>query len=222
MRDYTIRLARLILGLFLYALGIASTLKAQLGYAPWDVFHAGVAMTTGISIGAAIIFVGVIIIVAVMLLKEKIGLGSLANMLLVGVSLDAILRLNILPSANHLFPGLLMLIAGLFSIAFGSYFYISSGFGAGPRDSLMVALARKTGLPVGICRAAVELIALFFGWRLGGMVGIGTVLSALLVGFCLQLVFKVLKFDATLIRHQTLRETYRAVLSSSVHDKSQG
>jgi uncharacterized membrane protein YczE len=105
MRDFTIRFARLILGLFLYALGIASTLKAQLGYAPWDVFHVGVAMTTGISIGAATIFVGVVIIDTGMLLKEKIGLGSLANMLLVGVFLDAILLLNILPSANHCFPG---------------------------------------------------------------------------------------------------------------------
>jgi uncharacterized membrane protein YczE len=105
MRDFTIRFARLILGLFLYALGIASTLKAQLGYAPWDVFHVGVAMTTGISIGTATIIVGVVIIATVMLLKEKIGLGSLANMLLVGVFLDAILLLNILPSANHCFPG---------------------------------------------------------------------------------------------------------------------
>jgi uncharacterized membrane protein YczE len=85
----------------------------------------------------------------------------------------------------------------------------------------MVALTRKTGLPIGVCRAAVELTALFFGWRLGGMVGIGTVLSALLIGFCVQLVFKILKFDATLIRHQTLRETYSAVLSLRVHDKSQ-
>lgn len=222
MKDFTIRLARLILGLLLYALGIASTLKAQLGYAPWDVFHVGVAMTTGISIGTATIIVGVVIIATVMLLKEKIGLGSLANMLLVGVFLDAILMLNILPSANYLFSGLLMLIAGLFSIAFGSYFYISSAFGAGPRDSLMVALARKTGLPIGVCRAAVELAALFFGWRLGGMVGIGTVLSALLIGFCVQLVFKILKFDATVIRHQTLRETIRAVLSPRTQDKSQG
>lgn len=86
----------------------------------------------------------------------------------------------------------------------------------------MVALARKTGLSIGVCRAAVELTALFFGWHLGGMVGIGTVLSALQIGFCLQLVFKILKFDATLVRHQTPKETYSAVLSFRVHDKSQG
>lgn len=84
LRDYSIRLARLLTGLFLYALGIACTLKAQLGYAPWDVFHAGVAKTAGISIGAP---VGVFILLTVKLLKEKIGFGSIANMLLVGAFL---------------------------------------------------------------------------------------------------------------------------------------
>ena len=221
LRDYPIRLARLLTGLFLYALGIACTLKAQLGYAPWDVFHAGIARTTGISIGSATIAVGVLILIAVMLLKEKIGLGSIANMLLVGAFLDLILWLNIIPAATRFLPGLLLLAAGLFIIAFGAYFSISSAFGAGPRDSLMVALTRKTGLPIGACRAAIELTALFFGWRLGGMVGIGTVISALLIGVCVQIVFRLLKFDATQIRHQTLGETYRAVFFPSSYDKSQ-
>lgn len=214
MRGHLIRLARLVMGLFLYALGIAIILNAQIGYAPWDVFHTGIAMTTGISIGTVIISVGLIIIVLVFLLKEKIGLGSLLNMLLVGVFLDTILWIDIIPRANHFSLGIVMLIIGLFSIALGSYFYISSAFGAGPRDSLMVALARKTGLPIGVCRGAVELTALFCGWQLGGMVGIGTLLSAVLIGLCLQLVFRLFMFDATQVRHQTLGETYIALFFS--------
>lgn len=102
-----------------------------------------------------------------------------------------------------------MLISGLFIIAFGSYFYIASAFGAGPRDSLMVLVTRKTGLPIGVCRGAIELTAVAVGWYLGGLVGIGTVISALAIGFCIQITFRLLRFDATKIRHERLQETFR-------------
>lgn len=208
MKTVVTRLIRLIFGLFLYALGMATTLMAQIGYAPWDVFHAGLAGTAGISIGTATIAAGIVVIVLAWALKEKIGLGSLLNMVLVGLFLDLILWLRLVPAAGSYGLGVLMLILGLMIIALGSYFYISSGFGAGPRDSLMVALARKTKLPVGVCRGGVELTALILGWRLGGMVGVGTILSALLIGFCLQLVFRLFRFDATAISHQTIAEVY--------------
>ena len=214
-KNLLIRLMRLMWGLFLFALGIAFTLNAQIGYAPWDVFHAGAAKVTEVSIGTASIAVGVIIIVITLLLKEKVGLGSLASMILVGLLLDVILSLQILPVANNLFYGLLMLTAGLFVIALASYYYIGSGFGAGPRDSLMVALARKTGLSIGVCRGAIELAALFVGWWLGGMVGIGTVISALMMGFCVQLTFKWLNFDITQVQHETLSETYKSLFDLS-------
>lgn len=202
------RLARLILGLFLYAAGIAVTLKAQIGYLPWDVFHTGLAGSTGMSIGTATIITGVVIIALVLLLKERIGLGSVMNLALVGLFMDFILWLKVIPAAGNFGWGGTMLVAGLFLISLGTYFYIGSGFGAGPRDSLMVALAKKTKLPIGVCRGAVELAALTGGWRLGGLVGVGTVISALLVGFCLQLVFRLFKFDATLVKHQNLGEVF--------------
>ena len=217
MKSFFMRLVRLIWGLFLYALGIALTLNAQIGYAPWDTFHVGIAKTVGISIGTASITVGLIIIVVTLLLKEKIGLGSLLNMLLIGLFLDLILGLNILPIANHVLVGVVMLTIGLFVISLGSYFYIGSAFGAGPRDSLMVVLTRKTGLPIGLCRGIIELAALLCGWKLGGMVGIGTALSALLIGFCVQFTFRLLKFDATQVQHQTLADTYRSLFGSPEH-----
>lgn len=213
MRDFIIRLARLIWGLFLFALGISLTVNAQIGYAPWDTFHAGLAKTTGMSFGTASIVVGFVIIIITLLLKEKIGLGSLLNMFGIGVFLDLILGPQILPVAENFGVGLVMLTVGLFVIALGSYFYMDSGFGAGPRDSLMVALTRRTGLPIGLCRGAIELAALLCGWRLGGMVGIGTVICAFLTGFCVQWTFKLLKFDATRVQHQTLAETVRTLRS---------
>ncbi len=200
------RLALLMWGLFLYALGIALTIRAQIGYAPWDTFHVGVANTLGITIGTASISVGIMIMVVTALLREKVGLGSILNMFAIGLFLDLILGL--VPTATSTLSGVVMLIAGLIVISFASYFYIASGFGAGPRDSLMVALTRQSGLPIGVCRIVIEGLALICGWKLGGMVGLGTVLSAFLTGFFVQLTFRLLGFDVTKIQHETIAETY--------------
>lgn len=213
MKQFYIRLLRLIWGLFLYALGIVVTLNAHIGYAPWEVFHVGLSKTIGISIGIASIMTGVIIIILTVLLGEKLGLGTILNMILIGVFLDVILKLNIIPVMSNFSLGIVMLIIGLFIISLASYFYIGSAFGAGPRDSLMVALTRKTKLPVGVCRGIIELLAVFIGWRLGGMLGVGTVISALAIGFCVQTTFKLLKFDATKIEHETLDKTFKMFFS---------
>ncbi|HHY09936.1 MAG TPA: hypothetical protein GX528_05145 [Firmicutes bacterium] len=207
MKSHTCRSARLIFGLFLYALGIALTLQAEIGYAPWDVFHAGLSKALGITIGWASISTGVVVVSLAFFLGEKIGLGSLLNMVLVGAFLDLILAGNFLPPAPNFSAGVAMMAAGLGVISLATYFYISSAFGAGPRDSLMVVLARKTGLPVGICRAAVELAALTIGWRLGGMVGWGTVIFAVLSGFFVELTFRLLRFEVTKVQHEDLQAT---------------
>jgi len=198
------RMIRLIFGLFLYALGIVVTLKAQVGYAPWDVLHVGLAKTTGLSIGLMSILIGVLLVFVSLMLGEKIGLGTLLNMVLIGVFLDMILNLGLIPVAGHFISGLGMLILGLMIISLASYFYIGAGLGAGPRDSLMVALSRKTGLPIGFCRGAIEVVAVAIGWKLGGMVGVGTVVAALSIGLCIQFTFWILKFDAKSVSHQSL------------------
>ncbi len=211
MKNYPVRLLRLAFGLFLYALGIVVTMKGNIGYAPWDAFHAGIAKTTGISIGTASILVGILVGVLSALLGEKLGLGTLCNMVLIGFMMDLLLDWNLIPLAASFFPGLLMMITGLFIIALATYFYIGSGFGAGPRDSLMVALTRKTHLPVGICRACIELLVILIGWQLGGMIGIGTVISALAAGFCVQITFHLLRFDVVSVKHETLTHTFAAL-----------
>jgi uncharacterized protein len=213
MKQFSIRIIRLIWGLFLYALGIVVTINAHIGYAPWDVFHVGFSNTVGISIGTASIVAGVFIIILIVLLGEKLGIGTLLNMVLIGVFMDIILESHIIPVLNNFLLGVLMMIAGLFIIALGSYYYIGSAFGAGPRDSLMVALTRKTGLPIGICRVAIELTAVFVGWRLGGMIGLGTIISAFAIGFCIQITFKFLKFDTTQVKHETLNQTYKMLFN---------
>ena len=208
MKSFVRRMVRLLLGLLLYALGIVLTLNARIGYGPWEVFHVGLSETLGMSIGVASIVTGIAIALLALIIGEKLGLGTVLNMVLIGVFLDAILALAFIPVATLFWPGVLMMISGLFVIALGSYFYIGSGFGAGPRDSLMVALTRKTRLPVGVIRGGIELAAVLVGWRLGGMVGLGTVLAAVLIGFCVQLTFRLLRFDPTSVKHESLLATW--------------
>jgi uncharacterized membrane protein YczE len=212
MKQFIIRFLNMIIGIILYALGIVVTIKANIGYAPWEVFHVGLGLTFGITIGVASIIAGMVILIIVMVMGEKLGLGTIANMILIGVFIDIFLVFNIIPTSDNFVIGIAMLVAGLFIISLGSFFYIKSAFGAGPRDSLMVALARKTKLPVGLCRGAIELIVTVSGWFLGGMVGAGTVISVILVGFCIQITFKVLKFDVTAVKHETLIKTFAGLI----------
>jgi len=201
------RLVRHLVGLSLYALGIALTLRAHVGYAPWDVFHTGLAAALGVSIGVASILTGLAVVLAALALGERIGLGTLGNMALIGLMLDLVLASCLVPLANGPLAGAAMMIAGLFVIAFATYLYMSSGFGSGPRDGLMVALTRKTKLPIGFVRALIEIAAVLVGWRLGGLVGWGAVAAALGAGLCIQLTFALLRFDAKAIRHESLQES---------------
>lgn len=210
--EFARRMGKLLFGLFLFALGIVVTMKANLGFGPWEVFHQGISLKVGLSIGNVSILAGLLICVLVFLAGEKLGLGTLLNMVLIGFFMDRILALGIIPRMTGFFPGLLMMFAGLFIISLASYFYMGSGFGAGPRDSLMVALERKTGLAVGLCRGIVEGSAVLLGWLLGGPVGLGTVLSAFGIGFCIQVVFRSLGFDARTVQHETLEVTFRKLL----------
>lgn len=214
MRSFSRRFLRLIIGLFLCSLGILLTIQANIGYAPWDAFHVGFAKTIGVSLGTSSIIVGLAIVVVTILLGEKLGVGTLLNMFLIGIFLDVLIMSKVIPIVNNPFLGLLMLLIGLFIIALGSYFYIDSGFGAGPRDSLMVGLTRKTKLPVGLCRVMVELSAALIGYKLGGMIGLGTIIAAFAIGFCVQITFKLLDFDTTTVKHETLQETFNIIKAS--------
>lgn len=209
MKSFFSRLIRLIFGLFLYALGIMLTIYANIGYAPWDVFHVGVSNTFGVSLGKVSILTGLAIVLLTILMGEKFGLGTILNMILIGVFIDWIIVLGFIPQSTHLLSGILMLVGGLAIIAFATYFYISSGFGTGPRDGLMVALSRKLNLSVGACRSIIELTVMILGYFLGGMVGVGTVLCVFLIGFIIQITFRLVRFDPKEIHHENVKESWQ-------------
>jgi len=211
MGKIAVRFLILLVGTLLYAIGIVLNIQAHIGYAPWEIFHVGLALTTGMSIGVASIVAGLFIVVIVTACGEKIGFGTICSMILTGVFIDWIFFLNIIPQAENLIVGIIMLIAGLFIVSLGAYYYIKSAFGAGPRDNLMVVLKRKTKLPVGLCRSIVELSVTLAGWLLGGMVGIGTVISIFAIGLCFQITFTLFKFDPATVAHETLKQTITAI-----------
>ncbi len=208
-QSYLVRLLQLTWGLFLGALGSSFTLNASIGFTPWGVFHVGLSKLTSLSIGNIAIITGISSGLLALILGEKLGIGTVFDMVVSGIFLDIII--HIIPKANSFAWGMPMLLTGLIIDALGTYFYMKPGLGAGPRDSLMVAFTRRTGLPIGVCRGAIEVLVVTIGWRLGGMVGIGTIIAAFSIGFCIQTIFKLFKFDATKINHELINQTYRII-----------
>lgn len=170
-----------IIGLIIMSLGISLTILAGLGSAPWDVLHIGLTEQLGLTVGTWTIIMGFLLLVAATILtKEKPKLGAYLNMLLVGLFVDFFLF--VLPQPDVLLVQALMLTAGILVMGFGIGVYISPQCGAGPRDSLMLAVSERTRFTVAQVRVTMEVIVLFFGWLLGGPVFIGTILFSLTIG----------------------------------------
>lgn len=178
------RFAIYILGLLAMALGIVFQIKAELGVSPWDVLHIGLFYQLGLTIGTWSIIVGMVILIfAALLTKEFPKIGAFLNMVLVGLFIDMFLLLPILSTPESLVGKTVMLVSGIIINGYGMGIYISAQFGAGPRDSLMIALTTKTGWKISRVRACMEVIVLFIGWQLGGPVYWGTILFSISIGY---------------------------------------
>ena len=173
------RLPRLVWGLFLFGFGIALMVAADLGLGPWDVFHQGVSAHTPLPIGSVVIITGVVLLVLWIPLRERIGIGTLLNALLIGAVMDLSLIWLETPAVTTV--RWVYLAGGVVIVGIGSGYYIGAGLGPGPRDGLMTGLAKR-GWPIGLARFGIELTALLGGWLLGGTIGAGTVLFALGIG----------------------------------------
>jgi uncharacterized membrane protein YczE len=178
------RLARLYGGLALYGTGIGLQVESGLGNGPWDVFHQGVGLRAGLSIGTVIIVVGALVMLAWIPLRQRPGFGTVSNVIFVGLFADA--AIHLLPPSGHPVLAWLYVALGVTSIALATVLYISAGLGAGPRDGIMTGLVRL-GLSVRLSRFLIEVTVLAAGWLLGGTVGLGTLVFALAVGPLTQL-----------------------------------
>ena len=174
----------LVVGLFLFACGIVCFLESRLGLPPWDVLHQGIAKHTPLSFGVANEVVGVIVLGIAWMLGSPPGIGTVANAVLIGAFVVVLQPLHVVHALGYgpLAARIGVLAAGLVLFGVGSALYIGAGVGAGPRDSLMLVGSKRTGLRVGAVRAAIESTVLLVGFALGGKIGVGTVLFALLIG----------------------------------------
>jgi len=183
-RHPAFRLSQLVLGLFGWGLAIALFIRARLGLGPWDAFHYGLHLQTGITVGTASILAGATILAATSATGLRPGLGTLLNMVLVGVFVD--LLLLVVPAPTNLGVSVAYFACALGLTGIASGMYIGAGYGHGPRDGLMLALAQRTGQSVRTMRTLIEAVVLLCGWLMGATVGIGTVVIMLTIGHTVQ------------------------------------
>lgn len=177
----------LVLGLILFGVGEAFLVQSSLGNSPWVVLSQGISIHTGINLGWSTFFVSCAVLILWIPLKEWPGFGTLLNIIVIALALQ--ITVDFLPKQNSFLAQLLFALTGVFFVGVASSLYISSGLGPGPRDGLMTGLHKITGIRIGRVRLAIEAIVLVLGALLGGRVGLGTALFALLIGQSIAISF---------------------------------
>lgn len=201
-------------GLFFSSFGAHLAIRANIGVNPWDTLNLGISGSLGILYGTASITVSVIVLTLDILMKEPIGLGMLLDAFLVGKFIDFFNWLDLFQLPQHWLVGILVMTASMTMSGIAQVFYMGSGLGCGPRDTLMVALCKRfSRIPVGGILAIMMVIVLLAGWLLGGPIGIGTLYSVLCAGPITQAVYRSLRFDPAAITHQNLLTSLRILLT---------
>lgn len=183
------RIVQLYVGLVLYGISLALLVRADLGLDPWDVLHQGVSEHTGLAIGTVTIIAGAIVLVLWIPLRERPGLGTVSNVIVVGLVMNVALEL--IARTGHLAVRIPELLGGVLLCGLATGLYVGAALGPGPRDGLMTGLVRRTGRSVRVVRTGIEVTVLVTGWLLGGSVGIGTIVFALAIGPVAQYFLRV-------------------------------
>ncbi|GAA1988456.1 membrane protein [Terrabacter lapilli] len=187
------RTGQLLVGLVLYGVSMAMMIRSTLGLDPWDVFHAGLATHVPLTFGQVTIIVGALVLLLWVPLRQWPGLGTVANVVVIGLAADAGLALIAPPQA--LWARVLLLASGIVLNGVAGGLYIGSQLGPGPRDGLMTGVARRSGLSIRLVRTTIELVVLAVGWLLGGPVGLGTIVYAVSIGPLVQFFLPRLTVD---------------------------
>ncbi len=183
--NLTRRLVQLYAGLVLYGASMALQIRAALGLDPWDVFHQGLAKHIGLSFGTITMIVGAAVLLLWIPLRQRPGLGTISNVFVIGLSVDA--ALSLLPTLHSVPVRIVVLMAGIVLNGIAGGLYIGARFGPGPRDGLMTGFCRRTGRSVRLVRTTIEVTVLVVGMLMGGSVGVGTVAYALAIGPLVQI-----------------------------------
>ena len=192
-------------GLIIFGIGTYLTIQANIGVSPWDTFSLGLAGTLHILYGNASIIISVTVVLIDLLMKEKIGIGTLLDAVLVGKTVDLMNYLNIVPEIETPLASYVIFIAGIFIMASSQFLYMRAGLCCGPRDTLQIGLARRIPrLGVGTVNICIQTVVLIAGYLLGGPVGPGTVIAAFGIGIAQNLIFRWIGFEPRNVKHQSL------------------
>ena len=207
---YLYRFLRLMLGLFFCGTGCYITIQANIGLAPWDSLNMGFSNVTGMLYGDAGATVGFMILILVFLLREKIGFGTILNAILYPKWVDFWNYFELIPEMDSLWKGIPLMLFGQVFICIGTWLYMGSAGGSGPRDSLMVGIGKKLPkVPIGAVRGGLEGMAVLGGWLMGAKIGFGTLMAVFSIGIILQTVFSIVGFEARAVKHESCLDTIK-------------
>ncbi len=201
---------KIIFGLLIATLGVHLTIRADLGLAPWDCFGMGISRQTPLNYGLSMTGTGLVILIIDLLIKDKIGFGTVIDALVSGTFVQLYNDLDPFPKTESPFAGIGIILIGLALIAVGQYFYMSAGQCCGPRDALLVGLGKRfRRLPIGAVQIILWGTVLLIGWLLGGPVGIGTIVSTFGSGIVMQIIYTAIRFEPRKVEHHGIFETAR-------------
>ena len=201
---------RIGFGLLIFALGVHLTIRANLGLAPWDCLGMGISYHTPLNYGLSMTAVSITVLIIDLLMKERIGFGTIIDALVTGLFVQLFNDIDPFPETESIPAGIVIILAGLALMAIGQYFYMCSAQGCGPRDSLLVGLGKRLHrLPIGAVQMIIWGVVLLIGWLLGGPVGIGTLVSTFGSGIVMQIIYSIIRFEPRKIAHQSVIGTVR-------------
>ena len=205
---------RIVLGLLVFAFGVHLTIYANIGLAPWDCLGMGIAKHTPLNYGLSMTAMALVILGIDLLLKERIGFGTIIDAVLTGNFVQMFNDLNPLEENRNTWIGILIMLAGFVFMALGMWIYMKGEQCCGPRDSLLVGIGKRLPkVPIGIVEILLWAAVLLAGWLLGGPVGIGTLISTFGAGLVMQVVYNLIRFEPRKVRHRAVAETVRILLS---------
>ena len=205
---------RIAVGLLVFAFGVHLTIYANIGLAPWDCLGMGVALQTPLNYGLAMTLIAVTVLIVDLLLKERIGYGTVIDALLTGNFVQMFNDLNTLPENHSLWLGVAAMLIGFVFMALGMCIYMKAGQCCGPRDALLVGLGKRMPkVPIGAVQIIMWAVVLLVGWLLGGPVGIGTVISTVGAGAVMQIVYSWIGFEPRDVKHKSIMEATRILRS---------
>ena len=213
-KEIIVNSVRAALGLMFFALGTYLVIQANIGASPWDVFALGLAKTLNILYGNASVIIACTLICIDLLMKEKIGLGTLIDAVVVGKTVDLLNWMGLVGTEHPLTVSIVMMLGGFFIMGYGQYLYMRVGLSYGPRDSFQMAIGRRMPkVKIGVVNIFILIFVLAIGYFLGGPVGIGTLLSPIGVGLMQQLAFNVRHFEPKDIKQQSIIESCRILFA---------